>query len=257
MGIVLSPDLGIAWPGFVLHIRQTMDAKSPLTDTPVRLVIWSRSYKLGNVDRKGLTPPIFWNRLMEECTGRKPKRRPLSVYECQKRLIGELVYLPVYLYDHSGPILKAAKENPFMESFESYLAGYAVCLRKEITDGSNWKEQGLSMIQEVVDAYNCYINCAVYKAHLMGHVGSSSNWEEAAVYRLGCRDTISLDEIEDLLSTKSVTIAERFKEAKTKGLVQVSQVPIKTEFDYDKFGGDWYAYGIGGAGNDHKFHAGQ
>ena len=73
---------------------------------------------------------------------------------------GEILMLPVYMYDHSGQTISL---GDFHDRFDSGVCGFAFVEKKRIfeeypdTTEENWKEKAYKVIQAEIDIYDKYI----------------------------------------------------------------------------------------------------
>lgn len=78
---------------------------------------------------------------------------------------GEILMLPVYMYDHSGQTISL---GDFHERFDSGVCGFAFVEKKRIFDEypdtteENWKEKAYKAIQVEIDIYDKYIRGETY-----------------------------------------------------------------------------------------------
>jgi hypothetical protein len=93
---------------------------------------------------------------------------------------GELIGLPVYVYEHGGVIIKAEEGNPFSCPWDSGQSGYVYCTRKTALEWQGGKvltakrrAAVLKGLQCSVDAYSSWCNGECY-----GYIIEGADGEE-------------------------------------------------------------------------------
>lgn len=96
---------------------------------------------------------------------------------------GELVGLPVFAYTHSGTVLQAARENPFVCPWDSGQSGFVYCTADQVAQ--EWggdKGQALDYLRNTVDTYSSYLagDCFGYVVERVhrDEAGDPSHYEE-------------------------------------------------------------------------------
>lgn len=84
----------------------------------------------------------------------------------------ELVWLPLWLYDHSGITMSCGDRTyPFNDRWDSGCVGFAVITRKKYLErnpdaGDDWTEKAIAAIQEEIRIYDAYISGEMYQYEL-------------------------------------------------------------------------------------------
>lgn len=107
----------------------------------------------------------------------------------------ELVWLPLWLYDHSGIAMSCGERRyPFNDRWDSGCVGFAVLTRKKLLNhlsdvearvskaADGWREKALEIIRSEVSRYNDYISGEVYCFDLLSEPDEPtdvlSDWNE-------------------------------------------------------------------------------
>jgi hypothetical protein len=143
-----------SYRGYTINIVRDIDPKNPREwDNIGTIVCWHRRYRLGD-PHKFSNPDEFNEWIREQ---------------------GQMIVLPVFLYDHSGLAIQC---EPFSCPWDSGQIGYIYCTKKQAKkefDGTDEevKAKALKWLREEVETYNNYL-----QGNIAGWVVEDSNGEE-------------------------------------------------------------------------------
>lgn len=196
--IFLQDDYGIYWSDgakqYCLHVKSNPTIDEFVCPWDVKLACWHSHYALGN-QKQYEDACEFWRALAGEAANMVPSlsdeairtwflniqighEPDLSVENYQNMLSKYLVWLPIWMYDHSGVSLTAAEKNPYGDPFDSMPLGYAAIWKKDLGIGDNrtdWKDVGYSILKSVVNQYANYLNGDIFSFCLLEKADTS--WE--------------------------------------------------------------------------------
>lgn len=112
----------------------------------------------------------------------------LTPVQCQGLLYPYAVWLPLWLYDHSGLSISCGERNyPYNDQWDSGCLGWvflskATILNEMGADKDTWRERGLAVLRGEVEEYDQYLTGDVYGYTLyeseIPEAGEAPDWEE-------------------------------------------------------------------------------
>ena len=107
----------------------------------------------------------------------------LEVADCTQLLDDNLVWLPLWLYDHSGITMSCGKRiYPYSDRWDSSCVGFIVMTKetafKELaaTEG-NWREKAIAVMEAEVETYDQYLRGEVY-GYTLYEESANGEWTE-------------------------------------------------------------------------------
>jgi hypothetical protein len=86
----------------------------------------------------------------------------------------ELIYLPLYLYDHSGITISYNDTYPYNDPWDAGLVGYIYATNEDIRENwgikkatMKWQKQAYALLKDIVDEYDQYLRGDAYGFTLM------------------------------------------------------------------------------------------
>jgi hypothetical protein len=138
------------YKGLVIRLEQDQDCENPLDNDAGAVFV---TYRKGARSCYGNTP---LDQEEHEEVGRRINA-------------GELVGLPVYVYEHGGCIIRAAEGNPFSCPWDSGQSGYIYVTKKTALEWYGGKvltkgkrEKTLQQLRGIVDTYSQWCNGECY-----------------------------------------------------------------------------------------------
>ena len=126
---------------------------------------WHKKYRLGDFLRivdDGYES--FWNGLVEDTFEEIMEEMPVE--KCQEVLKDYYVWMPLWLYDHSGLTIRASEKNPFSDTWDSMFVGWAVVSKDDMlkygVDEDRWRDEAYKTIKEEVEDYDAYLRGDVF-----------------------------------------------------------------------------------------------
>lgn len=133
-------------------------------------------YTLGD-ERPETTFTEFWENIAAECMPAADlvksylKNKSITdnrIADIQNLTKDHLVYLPIWLYDHSGISISCGERTyPYNDAFDSSLLGYIVMFKTTaIRDigykETEWKQKATEYMRHIIERYNQYLNDEIY-----------------------------------------------------------------------------------------------
>jgi len=157
---------------YCLHIQTDEEPMNPRRDweNPGTLMAcWHRNYDLGD-EISDKEPEDFWKRLVRENVpgDEYPCADELTIQECMDLMRPYAVWLPLWLYDHSGITMSCgARSYPYNDRWDSGQVGWIVTTKeaaiKEIGyTEADWRERSLALMEAEVALYDRYLTGDTY-----------------------------------------------------------------------------------------------
>lgn len=96
-----------------------------------------------------------------------------------------VVFLPLYLYDHSGITMSCVHKYPYNDRWDSGCVGYIYTNKKTVLDTCgnankrNWKKIAYENMRREVETYNQMLVGEVYDIFIEKYDGKSDDWDFA------------------------------------------------------------------------------
>lgn len=106
----------------------------------------------------------------------------IPIKDCMKMLEPCLVWLPLWLYDHSGITMSCGNWNPYNDSWDSCCVGFIFMTKeasfKELAaTEESWRDKAIAVMEAEVETYDQYLRGEVY-SYTLYEESANGEWTE-------------------------------------------------------------------------------
>ena len=166
--------------GIALKIYYDENCPSPCENYNLgTMVCWHHRHSLGH-KHNYCDPNDFLISLAEDIVGDPDKVQQMSIEQCEEIIRKNAVILPLYLFDHSGLVMRT---YPFSDPWDSGQVGWIYVLKEKIREEYKIKNITKKVRDRVVSVLNA-------------EVKTYSQWMEGDVYGYILEDTRNIEKKE-------------------------------------------------------------